>query len=79
MKKNTHPNYKQVLFKDSSTGHEFVCGSALETKEVGTFEGKEYPLCLVSVSSTSHPFFTGGKGLVDTEGRVDKFNKRFRK
>ncbi len=79
MKKNTHPKYKKVLFRDSSTGHTFICGSALETKETEVFEGVEYPLCLVSVSSTSHPFYTGGKGLVDTEGRVDKFNKRFRK
>ncbi len=79
MKKNIHPKYQKVLFKDSSTGHMFVCGSSMVTKEVGVFEGVEYPLCLVSVSSTSHPLFTGGKGLVDTEGRVDKFNKRFRK
>lgn len=76
-KKNTHPEYRKVLFVDSATGHRFVCGSALQTKEVETFEGVEYPVCRVSVSSTSHPFFTGGKGLVDSEGRVDKFNKRF--
>lgn len=76
-KKNTHPQYQKVLFVDSATGHRFVCGSALQSKEVETFEGVEYPVCRVSVSSASHPFFTGGKGLVDAEGRVDKFNKRF--
>ena len=33
----------------------------------------------LSVSSSSHPFFTGSKGLIDTEGRVDKFTKRYAK
>lgn len=79
MKKNTHPEYKKVLFVDSSTGTKFVCGSALKTDETETFEGKEYPVCRVSVSSASHPFFTGSKQLVDAEGRVDKFRKRYQK
>ncbi|MBA2728514.1 MAG: type B 50S ribosomal protein L31 [Parachlamydiaceae bacterium] len=77
MKKNTHPKYQQVLFVDSATGRRFVCGSALVTKEVETFEGVEYPVCRLSVSSYSHPFFTGSKALVDAEGRVDKFKKRY--
>lgn len=77
MKKNTHPKYQQVLFVDSSTGHKFVTGSTLQPKEKDVFEGKEYPVYKVSVSSASHPFFTGSKGLVDAEGRVDKFKKRY--
>lgn len=77
MKKNTHPKYQQILFVDSSTGHRFVAGSALNPKETEVFEGKEYPVYRLSVSSYSHPLFTGGKQLLDTEGRVDKFNKRY--
>lgn len=77
MKKNTHPEYQDVLFVDSSTGHKFICGSTLKTKETETFEGKEYPVCRVSISSASHPLFTGSKQLVDSEGRVDKFRKRY--
>lgn len=77
MKKDTHPEYQEVLFVDSSTGHKFVCGSTLQTKDTEVFEGKEYPVCHVSVSSTSHPFFTGSKQFVDAEGRVDKFRKRY--
>ncbi|MCB1111817.1 MAG: type B 50S ribosomal protein L31 [Chlamydiales bacterium] len=77
MKRDTHPKYQEVLFVDSSTGHKFVCGSTLQTEERETFEGKEYPVCRVSVSSASHPFFTGSKQLVDAEGRVDKFRKRY--
>ena len=79
MKQTAHPKYQDVLFEDSSTGHKFVCGSTLVTKETGTFNGKEYPLCRVSVSSASHPFFTGSNKFVDSEGRLDKFNKRYKK
>lgn len=77
MKKDTHPKYQQILFVDSATDHKFVCGSTLQPKEKGTFQGKEYPLYRLSTSSASHPFFTGSKQLVDAEGRVDKFKKRY--
>lgn len=77
MKKNTHPKYQQVLFIDSSTGHKFVCGSTLQSEEKEIFQGTEYPVYRASISSASHPFFTGSKGLVDAEGRVDKFKKRY--
>lgn len=77
MKKNTHPEYRQVLFVDSSTGYKFVCGSTYQSDKTEVFEGVEYPVCYVSVSSSSHPFFTGSKKFVDAEGRVDKFLKRY--
>lgn len=79
MKKNIHPKYQQVLFVDSATNTKFVCGSTIATEGTDTFNGVEYPLCRVSVSSASHPFFTGSKQLVDAEGRVDKFKKRYAK
>lgn len=77
MKKKIHPKYQQVLFVDSSTGYKFVCGSTLQPEGTETFNGVEYPVYRVSVSSASHPFFTGSKQLVDAEGRVDKFKKRY--
>lgn len=77
MKDDIHPDYQEVLFIDSSTGHKFVIGSTLKTKGRETFEGKEYPVCYVTTSSASHPFFTGSNSLIDTEGRVDKFKKRY--
>jgi large subunit ribosomal protein L31 len=77
MKKQGHPPYQDILFVDSSTGFKFVCGSTLQPKEKETFEGKEYPVYRVPVSSASHPFFTGSKQLIDSEGRVDKFKKRY--
>ena len=77
MKKEIHPEYREVLFVDSSTGKEFLIGSTLKTKETKTFEGKEYPMFKVSISSSSHPFFTKSKQLIDSEGRVDKFTKKY--
>lgn len=77
MKKGIHPDYQEVLFVDTSTNYKFVCGSTLKPKETMEFEGKEYPVFYVSISSASHPFFTGAKQFIDTEGRVDKFFKRY--
>lgn len=79
MKKDTHPDYQEILYVDTSTGYKFVCRSTLKPKEKEMFEGKEYPVYRVSVSSASHPFFTGSAQFVDTEGRVDKFLKRYAK
>lgn len=77
MKQDTHPKYQDVVFEDSSTGQKFIIGTTLQPKETTMFEGKEYPLYRLSVSSRSHPFFTGSNTLVDSEGRVDKFKKRY--
>jgi len=79
MKDGIHPPYQDVLFIDSSTGTKFVIGSTLQPKETETFEGKKYPISYVSVSSASHPFFTGSEKFIDSEGRVDKFTNRYRK
>lgn len=77
MKKEGHPPYQDILFVDTATGHKFVCGSTLQPEERETFEGKEYPVYKVPISSASHPFFTGSQQFVDSEGRVDKFKKRY--
>lgn len=79
MKKNTHPEYQEVLIVDSSTNAKFLCRSTLKPKEKEKYEGKEYPVYRVSVSSDSHPFYTGSNQFIDTEGRVDKFRKRYAK
>lgn len=79
MKDNTHPEYQDVLFVDSSSDFKRVIGSTLKPEKTETFEGKEYPVHYVSVSSGSHPFFTGSKQLIDAEGRVEKFRKRYNK
>ena len=77
MKKKGHPPYQEVLFVDASADYKFVCGSALQPKEKAMFEGKEYPVYRASTSSASHPFFTGSTTLIDSEGRVDRFKRRY--
>lgn len=77
MKKDIHPNnYRPVVFEDNSSGAQFLLGSTVKTTEKTTFEGKEYDLFRVEISSASHPFFTGNEKVIDTAGRVDRFNKR---
>jgi len=76
-KENIHPQYQDVLFIDSSTGLKTICGSTLRSQETMAFQGKEYPVCRVAVSSSSHPFFVGKEKYVDTEGRVQKFTKKY--
>lgn len=77
MKEKIHPPYQEVLFVDSSTGTKFLVGSTLQPKDREQFEGKEYPVVKVPVSSASHPFFTKANQFIDSEGRVDKFKKKY--
>ena len=81
MKKDIHPQgYRVVVFKDMTNGTTFLTRSTTNTRETIKFEdGNEYPLVKLEISSTSHPFFTGQKMLVDTAGRIDKFRSRYEK
>ncbi len=80
MKKGIHPDtYRMVAFKDMSNEHTFLTKSTVQTKETIEIEGVEYPLVKLEISNTSHPFYTGKSKLVDTAGRVDKFNTRYKK
>lgn len=77
MKKDIHPAFREVAFKDSATGTLFITRSTVSTKETVTHEGKEYPMYLLDISSVSHPFYTGKQQLVDTAGRVERFNRKY--
>ena len=78
MRADIHPNYRPVVFQDMSEGVNFVIRSTVETKDTITLEdGAEYPLVKVEISSASHPFFTGTMKIVDTAGRVERFERRY--
>ena len=81
MKKDIHPkNYRLVVFKDMSNDYAFMSSSTINTKETIVWEdGNEYPLVKLEISNTSHPFYTGKMKLVDTAGRVDTFNSKYKK
>lgn len=77
MKKDIHPDYRQVVFLDSTTGYKFLSGSTKNSSETIEFEGAEYPLIRVEISSDSHPFYTGRQKFTQADGRVDRFNKKY--
>ena len=80
MKKGIHPkNYRLIVFKDMSNGHQFITKSAANTKETIEIDGTELPLIKLEISNTSHPFYTGKMKYVDTAGRIDKFKNKYKK
>ncbi len=80
MKKEIHPsNYRLVAFKDMSNEDVFITKSTVDTKEVITVDGIEYPVYKMEISRTSHPFYTGKSKLIDTAGRIDKFKTKYAK
>jgi large subunit ribosomal protein L31 len=78
MKPDIHPNYRPVVFMDASADFSFLTKSTIETNETIEWEdGNTYPLAKVDISSASHPFFTGQMKIVDTAGRVERFERRY--
>jgi large subunit ribosomal protein L31 len=79
MKSGIHPEVYDVVFIDASTGAQFVSTSTYKTKETMEIDGKEHYVIKVDVSSNSHPFYTGKQNLIDTAGRVEKFEAKMAK
>jgi len=80
MKNDIHPEYGYVIFRDKSANFSFLTRSTLKTDQTMVWEdGNEYPVFDVEISSASHPFYTGKQKILDTGGRVAKFEKRFGK
>ena len=78
MKPETHPNYRNVVFHDTSVDEYFIIGSTLNTSEtIDWKDGNTYPYYTIDTSSASHPFYTGKQQVTNAEGRVAKFNSRF--
>lgn len=78
MKKGIHPNYRPVVFCDTSCGHKFLTRSTVATKE--TIEYGDYgkvALFKVEISSESHPFFTGKRNNISNISNVEKFCKKY--
>ncbi len=77
MKQDFHPDYHPVAFQDMTTGVRFITRSTAKSDKVEQIDGVDHFIISMGVTSDSHPFFTGQKQFVDTEGRIDKFQKRF--
>ena len=80
MKKEIHPdNYRLVVFQDASCDYSFLTRSTVKTSDTIKWEdGKEYPLYKLEISDRSHPYFTGKQNLVDSAGRIEKFNRKYK-
>ena len=80
MKADIHPEYRDVVFFDTSSDFKFMTKSTMTSDETIKWEdGNEYPLIKMEISSDSHPFYTGKMKLVDTAGRIDKFKNKYSK
>jgi large subunit ribosomal protein L31 len=80
MKKGIHPEYREVVFLDTTSEFKFKTRSTKTSNETIEWEdGNTYPLIKIEISSASHPFFTGKKIFLDTTGRVEKFNQRYKR
>ncbi|UGQ15924.1 type B 50S ribosomal protein L31 [Borrelia sp. RT5S] len=80
MKKNIHPRGNLVVFRDGSNDAMFLARSTLTSRETVKYsDGREYPLITVEITSKSHPFYTGQQKFVDAAGRIDRFNKKYKK
>jgi large subunit ribosomal protein L31 len=80
VKEGIHPEYRTVLFVDSATGTEWVSRSTLagsSSSEKRVIDGEEVPVIKLEISSASHPFWTGHLRELDSDGRVDRFRKRY--
>jgi large subunit ribosomal protein L31 len=63
MKDGLHPDYKKTVIK-------CVCGNEIET-------GSVVDDITVEICSHCHPFYTGQQKILDSEGRVERFKKRY--
>ncbi len=78
MKSGSHPDYAPVVFRDLASGETFLTRSTMSSGKTIELDGVTYPVVDVEISSASHPFYTGKQRIMDSAGRVEKFNQRFK-
>jgi len=64
MKQKIHPKYSEITIK-------CACGNEIKTRS--TVQGISTEIC-----SACHPFYTGKHKIIDTAGRVEKFNRKYK-
>jgi large subunit ribosomal protein L31 len=79
VKQGIHPDYHKVLFIDSATGDEWVTRSTLTSNETREIEGEQIPVVKLEISSSSHPFWTGKMRELDSDGKIDRFRRRYQR
>ncbi len=79
MQKEIHPQYNPVIFVDVSTGDEVVTRSTATSGETRDVDGVSHYIIKCDITAFTHPFYTGTQKLVDTAGRVERFNRKYGK
>ncbi|MFE6177042.1 type B 50S ribosomal protein L31 [Streptomyces sp. NPDC056464] len=78
MRLGFHPVSRPVIFRDRTSGFALLTRSTLDSQRSVEWEdGNTYPVVDVEISSASHPFYTGTSRVVDTAGRVERFERRY--
>jgi large subunit ribosomal protein L31 len=78
MKKDIHPEYREVIFLDAAANFSFLTRSTVKSNQTMEWtDGKSYPVVRLDISSASHPFSTGKMKLVDSTGQIERFRKKF--
>ena len=78
MKTDIHPDYRAIVFRDLASGETFLTRSTLTSDKTIELDGATYPVIDVEISSALHPFYTGKQRIMDSAGRVEKFNTRYK-
>jgi large subunit ribosomal protein L31 len=78
MKTELHPEYAPIVFRDLASGETFLTRSTVTSDKTIELDGTTYPVIDVEISSASHPFYTGKQRIMDSAGRVEKFNSRYK-
>jgi large subunit ribosomal protein L31 len=79
VKSEGHPTLNNVAFVDVSTGRKFLTRSTMKSARKEVVDGVEYFVVLRDITADSHPAYTGEKRFVDTAGRVEKFQSKFKR
>ncbi|MDW6063989.1 MULTISPECIES: type B 50S ribosomal protein L31 [Streptomyces] len=78
MRSGIHPVSRPVVFRDRASGFQLLTRSTIDTQQTVELEdGATYPVVDVEISSASHPFYTGTSRVLDTAGRVERFQRRY--
>ena len=77
MKKGTHPELNNVVFIDASSGDEIITRSTQSSGETRDINGVPHYVIKSDITSYSHPFYTGTQRVLDAEGRVDRFKRKY--
>lgn len=78
MRHGIHPVSRPVVFRDRASGFQLLTRSTIGAQHTVEWEdGATYPVVDVEISSAGHPFYTGTSRVVDTAGRVERFERRY--